>query len=222
MLRSGLIVVLAAAVAWTFAGCDRFQSKNVDPRPNRYEDMQAKAREAESRPAPTNDRSASGGATAERPPEPPVTGEASTPRKCYELYRQAIKNRDFDACWALLSGTSKDAYETAASDLKTRVTNTVNPSDPDREVLGVLGLTPREADKLTGRMFMAGSMQRQVAKDSEALDEITRTEYDHESIYGAKARVYVKIRGQRQPEAMNLIREGGLWHIETRPQRPTN
>ncbi len=222
--------LLIPAVLLILFGCDRFQSKNiVDPQPNGYDDLRAKAREAETRPVKTDSRADSKTGAAvqpvpERQPEAPVTGEATAPRKCYELYRQAIKNRDFDACWGLLSGPSKDAYETAASDLKMRVINSPTPSDADMEVLGVMGLTKGEKDleKFNGKMFLSGSMLRQANRDPEAMDEITRTEFDHESIYEAKATVYIKIRGQRQPEGMKLLRESGLWHIEMRPQRPSN
>ena len=154
--------------------------------------------------------------------EVPVTGDATSPRKCYELYRQAIKQSDYDACWNLLSAPARDAYETAASDLKTRVRNNLNPADADRELLGVLGLTTSDAEKLNGKMLMDGSMKRESIRNPEGLNEITRTEFDHEAIWGDKARVYVKIPGQRQAESMSLLREANVWRIDMRPMRQAN
>ncbi len=215
MIRAGVGAVLAMLL-FVATGCDRFQSKNVDPQPARYEELQSKAQT-------TQVRDEGGPQPVERNVVvAPVTGEATNPRRCYELYRQAVRNRDYDACWNLLSGPSKDAYEAAASDLKMRVTNSANPLSPDVELLGVLGLTRKDADQLTGRMFLSGSMQREAIRNPEGVDEITRTEFDHESIGGDKARVYVKIPTQRQPQAMNLVREGGAWRIDMRPSRPTN
>lgn len=214
------MIRLANAMLWAgallLAGCDGFQSKNVDPQPSRYEDVQTKG---QTKQVPGPD---AGAKTSERNViDTPVTGEATGPRKCYELYRQAIKARDFDACWSLMSGPSKDAYEVAASELKLRVAN--NPSAPppaDVELLGVLGFTRSDADKLTGKLFMTGSMQRQELRNPEAFEEIVRTEFDHEAVFGNRAVVYLKIRNQRQPEGMNVVREGEFWRINLKPARP--
>ncbi len=212
MIRAAAMAMVTAALAWALAGCDGFQAKPVDPKPIPFEDLKAKGQQKET-----------GEKAGDRPViETTVTGEATSPHKCYELYRQSIKARDFDACWALLSGPSKDAYEAAATDLKMRVINAAAPVGPDTELLGVLGLTRADADKLTGKMFMSGSMQRESIRNPERFDEITRTEFDHEALFGNKARVYLKIPGQREVEAMNLVREGALWRIEMRPARPTN
>jgi hypothetical protein len=216
MSRLAISVVCAAAVAWALSGCEQFRTRDVDPKPMGYEELQSKAQTKQS-------RDDAGPKPVERNViETPVTGEATNPRKCYELYRQAVKTRDCDACWNLLSGPSRDAYESEASDLKVRVVNSFNPSSPDVEILGVLGLTRKDVDKLTGKMYLSGSMQREAVRNPEALDEITRTEFDHESIWGDKARVYVRVPTERQPVAMNLLREGGIWRIDMRPAKLPN
>jgi hypothetical protein len=181
----------------------------------RYDDLKAEAMRRPTEPAQPG-----------KPGEPkyaaPVTGEAADPRKCYELFRRAVKERDFEACWALLSRPTQEAYDTRAANLKMRVMNSITPLPEDLEILGCLGLTRKEVEKVDGRMFMTGTFQRQLQRDPDSFDAITRTEFEYESTWGGRAKVYFKGGQVRQSEFIDLVREGPVWRIDLtrKPEAP--
>ena len=190
----GLMVVAAVFAS----GCQSHggRPEPVDPQQSGYEELKTHA--ALDEPAKTG----------------PMTGAASSPRKAYEMFRAAVRGRDFEACWRLLSRDTHDAYEASAANLKMRVLNSVSPPPDDLELLHILGLTRKEADKLTGKLAMIGSFRRAAARDPAGFELITRTDFDHENVYRDRATVHFATRDTRRVEQMKLVREGGVWRIE--------
>ena len=216
-----LAAASAVVFAMTMSGCEAWDASRrpQQPQPMNYDDLKTQAMRQPmdpARPAPA----VTPGQHGKPAPEPEVkyvetvTGDATSPRKCYELYRRAIRDRDFEMCWTLASKPSKNAYESAAADLRIRILKSSTPQPQDLELLGVVGMTATDVAKVDGKMFMNASLQRQALRDPEVLDEITRTEFDHESISGDKAKVYLRTSAHQQPEAMNLVREGDFWRID--------
>ena len=193
-VRMGILLAVMAVVT----GCGPFtgRPKEVEPQPTGYEELETQA--ALDEPARMTVR----------------TEPATSPRRAYEIFRTAIRERDFETCWRLLSRDTHDAYERSAADLKMRVLNSDTPPPQDLELLHVLGLTRKEVDKLTGKMAMRGSFQRAAERDPVGFETITRTDFDHESIYQDRATVHFISRDTRQVEQMRLVREGGVWRIE--------
>ena len=101
-----------------------------------------------------------------------------------------------------------------------RVKNSTTPLPSDLELLHVLGLTRKEVDKLTGKMAMKASFERAATRNPREFELITRTDFDHETIWGDRAKVYFRARDTRRIEEMGLVREGVVWRIEaTTPVR---
>lgn len=179
-------------------GCESMKDRDLplDPKPSGYTELELQAAREEPGTLLGNVRA------------------ATSPRRAYELYRSAVKKRDFDACWRLLSRATQDTYERGAANVRMRVKGSPEPLRRDLDLLHVLGLTRKEVDKLTGRMMMESTFRRADYRDPEEYERITRTDFDHETIWGDRATVYFKDRATRRKEHMRLIREGGVWRIE--------
>ena len=198
--------VMFAAVA-LLLGCGPFTGRpeKVAPQPSTYEELETQAAWGE----------LEGQTTAKEPSSVTPRSEAATgPRKAYSLFRDAIRKRDYESCWRLLSRDTHDAYEREAADLKMRVMNSTTPLPSDLELLHILGLTRKEVDKFTGKMAMKASFQRAAARNPRDFELITRTHFDHETIWGDRAKVFFRVRDTRRMEEMGLVREGSVWRIE--------
>ena len=181
------------------------QPREVAPRPSTYEELETQAARGELEAEET---------TKEPSSLTPRSEAATSPRKAYRLYRTAVRNRDYETCWRLLSRDTHNAYERQATDLQMRVMTSSNPLPQDLELLHILGLTRKEVDKLTGKMAMKASFQRAAARNPDDFELITRTDFDHETIWGERAKVFFRARDTRRIEEMRLVREGSVWRIE--------
>ena len=197
LLRAGVLPAVVAVVVLA-SGCGPFTGRPqpVEPQQSGYEELETQA------------------ALDEPGKMVPRAGAATSPRLAYEMFREAIRSRDFETCWRLLSRDTHDAYERNAADLKMRVLNSPTPPPQDLEILHILGLSRKEADKLTGKTAMIGSFRRAAVRDPEGFELITRTDFDHENLYRDRATVHFTVRDTRQVEQMRLVREGGVWRIE--------
>ena len=195
--------VMLAAVA-LLLGCGAFggEPEKVPPRPSTYEELETEAARGELE---------ADGTTSSVTPR---SEAATSPRKAYSLYRTAIRKRDYETCWRLLSRDTHNAYERQATDLQMRVMTSSDPLPQDLELLHILGLTRKEVDKLTGKMMMNAEFQRAAARNPDDFELITRTDFDHETIWGDRAKVFFRARDTRTIEEMELVREGGVWRIE--------
>ena len=195
--------VLLLAVGLACPGCEGLRSARspVEPQPARYSELETAAAQGKGMQAALDTHE-----------------EATTPRKAYEMFRRAIKDRDFEGCWRLVSSSTHEACGRQAAELRIRVMNNDPPPPLDLELLHIQGLARSEAAKLDGKGFFIGSLRRAAARDPEGFDLLTRTEYDHERASREGALVYVTLSGKRQEDPMRVVREGGVWRIEqTRP-----
>jgi hypothetical protein len=189
-----------ALLAFAGSSCESWSNRNapVDPKPAPYEQLQDVG---------------VGGQPTTRGARP-VTGSATSPHKAYELFRSAIKERDFDAYWNLLSRPTQKNFQGRADDLKARVLSNARPAQKDLDLLHVLGLSPSDVAKVNGKMYLTGSLTQTSLVSPRELDDAIRPEYDHEVTSGDNAKVYVRLDGDLQATPMKMVREGGVWRID--------
>ena len=190
LIADALLGVFLAGLA----GCDTFGGHPVDPQPASPAELRASA----ARVQPEGQTS---------------TASTTSPRGTWETFQQTLRDKRFEDTWPLLSAGTQDACAAAAADLKMRVLNYPTPMARDLDVLHFSGLTRREVEKLTPKMyFVAASKMRD--KDPEAFGPVTKAEFDHEVVRGDQAQVFVKIDGRRNDQPMRLVREGGVWRVD--------
>jgi hypothetical protein len=143
---------------------------------------------------------------------------ATTPRIAYETFRKAVQERDFDMCWKLVSKDTRELYDRRAADFKMLVLNSPDTTPKARQFLEAMGLSRLDLDKVNGQRFFIGEMRLKEATDPKSFEQITRTEFLRQEIKGDKAKVFVTLAGNAEPEPMNLAREGGLWRVDLRPR----
>jgi hypothetical protein len=197
--QAAFVAVLAAA--GLFSGCQQWKDRNLptDSGPPAYSELETRAVQGTAAAAPT-----------------PMA--STSPRKAYEIYSRAIKDGNFETCWQLLSRGTQKVYDSEAMALRDRIRTAPGPVPEDLELLHILGLTMKEVDKVDGKMFLEGTFRRESARNPQQFQYITRTEFDHEDIWGDHAKVYVRAGGKAEANPMILVREGGIWHFElTKP-----
>jgi len=208
MKRSRAVVAgvwAAVAGATLFLGCEEWRTRNVpmEPKPAPYSELEMRASKDES-------------------VKTPLPQAATSPRKAYELYSKAIKDKDFETCWRLFSRGTQKMFDGEALALRDRIRTAPAPVPDDLDLLRVLGLTPQEVDKVDGKQLLVATFRRAQGRDPQGFEFITRTEFDHEDVWGDEATVYVRADGKLQPKPMRLVREGGVWHFDlAKPAAPT-
>ena len=143
----------------------------------------------------------------------------TTPEKAVQAYQRAMGNQDWDGCWALLHGRTQQTYRDRASEfLQTLGTTRDGPDLRALERrLADMGLTLREARRMTGKMLMTGLLRSQFKNDPEGFGAFVEAEcLDHQQM-GRQAVVSLRVRGLLQPRQVMTRRYGVLWYVYEEP-----
>jgi hypothetical protein len=135
---------------------------------------------------------------------------ASTPADACLSYFRAIRARDFNTAYTLLSSNSRAAFEQQRTNM---------PPEVKGELCAELGITPEELDRMQGRQLFVTVMQAGsgTLEAVGVFDLIDQFEVGDTRVSGNTATVMIYMKGSDEGAPIRLVREAGGWKVDYRP-----
>jgi hypothetical protein len=145
-------------------------------------------------------------------------GSGSTPEAAFKEFQAAIKAKDADKAWNLMSKSAQSKMDDAAKAMteKFKVLDTLPPEvrkKAEQEAAKQSGLSLDELKSASGKTLFKAFMKSPAS--DEGMKEITSGTLENVKVDGDKATGTVKTAKKSDP--ISFVKEGGSWKI-TPPQ----
>ncbi|HUW59320.1 MAG TPA: hypothetical protein VMZ92_21985 [Planctomycetota bacterium] len=142
-------------------------------------------------------------------------GGGATPKATFEKYKAAMADKNFEDVWNMLASTSQQAMDDRARTLADAAAKSEGPGRTALEDQArMMRLSLDQMKKLTGKTLFMGLFEMASSAGKEEWEKISRAQFSREVVTGDKAKVYVKVDGKEETDAMPLVREGNRWKID--------
>ncbi len=145
-----------------------------------------------------------------------AAGGAATPEAAFKEFQAAIKAKDADKAWKLLSKDARTELDKAARMMEEGLKVLDKLPEEQRklaeeQIAKKLGVSIAELKKADGKKLLGLALKNPNLGGKDGLDQVTSATLENVKVEGDKATGTVKTRDKSEP--IRFTKEGGSWKI---------